>query len=270
MKLLVGCDPEAFLVHRKTGKAVSAHGLIPGTKDDPHIVEGGMIQVDGMAVEFGIEPAPDVRTFRRSINVVLRQLRDAVPKELDIVFQPIIEFDDDVLSTQPAEALALGCDPDFNAYTLNRNPAPQPPKPSIRSAGGHVHLGWNTGMSAFSREHILACSALVAELDYSLGVPSLSWDHDNLRRTIYGKAGAFRPKSYGLEYRTLSNAWLQSPELIDYVFLQTEKAFNRVVNQVAYTADKISLFQNRVRLTAKDVIDNNLTAIGESFVRNVQ
>ena len=34
------------------------------------------------------------------------------------------------------------------------------------------------------------------------------------RKELYGKAGAHRPKDYGVEYRVLSNYWLKSPELV--------------------------------------------------------
>ncbi len=48
----IGADPEIFL--RRRGKAFSAHGVIPGTKKEPHNVEKGAVQVDGMAVEFNV------------------------------------------------------------------------------------------------------------------------------------------------------------------------------------------------------------------------
>ena len=57
MQLLLGADPEAFVVLKDGGIPVSAHGLLPGTKDKPFPVEKGAVQVDGMAAEFNIEPA---------------------------------------------------------------------------------------------------------------------------------------------------------------------------------------------------------------------
>lgn len=45
------------------------------------------------------------------------------------------------------------------------------------------------------------------------------------RRELYGKAGAFRPTSYGVEYRTLSNFWLRRKEYMQWVYAQTHRAF---------------------------------------------
>jgi hypothetical protein len=52
------------------------------------------------------------------------------------------------------------------------------------------------------------------------------WDKDATRRQLYGKAGAFRPKPYGMEYRVLSNRWLDSEPLMRWVYntLQTAMA----------------------------------------------
>ena len=55
-------------------------------------------------------------------------------------------------------------------------------------------------------------------LDVYLGLDSLTYDKDVERRELYGKAGAFRPKEYGVEYRVLSNAWLISPLLMGRVY----------------------------------------------------
>lgn len=65
-------------------------------------------------------------------------------------------------------------------------------------------------------------------MDLHLGVPSLVLDKDTERRKLYGKAGAFRPKPYGVEYRTLSNFWIWSEENIKWAWDQTNKAIQFV------------------------------------------
>ncbi len=44
--------------------------------------------------------------------------------------------------------------------------------------------------------------------DLFLGLPSAGADKQGKRRELYGKAGRYRPTSYGIEYRVLSNYWL--------------------------------------------------------------
>ncbi len=56
-----GCDPEVFLM--VGDKYVSAHGLFPGTKAEPFKVEKGAVQVDGLALEFNIDPAKTPEEF---------------------------------------------------------------------------------------------------------------------------------------------------------------------------------------------------------------
>lgn len=217
MKLLIGADPEVF-VKDKQGRFRSAHGLIPGTKKEPYKVKNGAFQVDGMALEINIDPADTDDRFVYNIGSVLRQLAAAVP-DYELAIVPTAKFHGNHMRHQPEEALELGCEPDFNAYTERENPRPNG-NVNFRTGAGHVHVGFTQGADPKDPEHFQRCLTLVKYLDAFLGIPSLSWDKDQLRRSLYGKAGAFRPKSYGLEYRTLSNAWLKDERLVRYVFNQ--------------------------------------------------
>lgn len=226
MQVLIGADPELFV---KKGRSwVSGHGLVPGTKDNPFKVDKGAVQVDGMALEFNIDPAESEVEFVDNVQKVMQKLRDMVPGHV-LVAQPSVKFSKTTMSEAPEEALELGCDPDFNAYTGRENPRPTPTE-GLRTGAGHIHIGWGEGIDINHPVHKEACELLAKQLDYYLGMPSTIFDKDYKRRTVYGKAGAYRPKSYGMEYRTLSNAWLNSPELMSWVYKATVKAFNDLVD----------------------------------------
>ncbi len=52
-------------------------------------------------------------------------------------------------------------------------------------------------------------------MDLFIGITSLFLDDDNLRRSMYGKAGCFRNKSFGVEYRVVRNFWITTENYID-------------------------------------------------------
>jgi hypothetical protein len=96
----------------------------------------------------------------------------------------------------------------------------------MRTAAGHVHIGWKRSNNKIDLRHFEASRLLVKQLDYMLGVPSVLLDKVCARRMMYGSAGAFRPKKYGAEYRVLSNFWLEDKALMKWVFDSTQAAFN--------------------------------------------
>lgn len=218
----LGADPEFFVA--RNGKPVSAHGLIPGNKKAPMKVKKGAVQVDGMALEFNIDPAKTEKEFTSNLDTVLNTILGMVPG-YEMFNAPVAEFGQDYIRKQPEEARILGCEPDYNAYTGKANPRPDADTP-FRTASGHIHIGWTNDVDPHDPGHFEACCLLSKMLDLRLGIPSLAWDKDKKRRQLYGQAGCFRPKPYGMEYRVLSNAWLNPamPHLRKYVFGETVRA----------------------------------------------
>ncbi len=246
-KILIGADPELFMRNPNSGEFMSAHGLVPGTKREPHKVPFGAVQIDGTALEFNIDPASTVDEFLHNIQAVKQTLADYVPG-YNVVAEPVALYDQEYFDWEvPGEAKELGCDPDYNAWTLDKNPRPDPGNRPFRTASGHIHIGWTEGMDPFSDMHFQECADVARQMDYYLGIHSLLWDKDGTRRELYGKAGAFRPKSYGMEYRVLSNRWLSSPELIRWVYNQAVKGMN---SPSAYT---------QYGDLARQIIDGNVT-----------
>lgn len=227
MEILIGCDPELFLTN-KEGNFRSAWGLIPGTKEEPYKVDKGAVQVDGLALEFNTDPARTADEFVGNIKTVMGELRKMVPDDYDFAIVPSCRFNGNHFRAQPDEAKELGCTPDFDAYTLAETPKPNN-NTTMRTASGHVHIGFCEGADPGDPMHMQRCAALVKQLDWYLGLPSLFWDRDKQRRTMYGKAGCFRAKPYGVEYRTLSNAWLLDENRQRFVFDMAKLAVDDLI-----------------------------------------
>lgn len=207
----IGVDPELFLT--LDDKPVSAHGLIPGDKKAPYPVDGGAIQVDGTAVEFNTDPVPynSFSEFNAKIVRVMKNLAAEVKKngKYNLRITPVQEYDQEYFDSIPDEAKELGCDPDYCAYTLDVNPRPDGDR-LFRTGAGHIHIGWGADIPVDNREHHEICASFVKMLDATVGMFMVCIDRDNRRRELYGKAGAYRAKPYGVEYRYPSNVWLKS------------------------------------------------------------
>jgi hypothetical protein len=218
----IGADPEVFIRSKITGKLVSAHGMLPGTKEEPFKVKHGAVQVDGMAAEFNIDPAGTPAEFVRNVTAVMATLEEMIGDEYELAIIPTAHFGKELIDAQPDEAKILGCDPDYDAWYSQMNDAPDADTP-YRTAAGHVHIGWTEGATAGSSNHKKICEHLIRAMDRYTS-PLLRLEDDVLRRELYGKAGAYRPKSYGVEYRTPSNVWLTNEKTMRLMFAMTRTA----------------------------------------------
>lgn len=246
--IYVGADPELFLRNKKTGRFNSAFGIVPGTKEKPFSVPFGAVQVDGVAAEFNINPAASGGDFHAYCTKVIQSLAAFAPDH-ELVTQPVAVFDEDVWGKIPEESKALGCNPDFNAWTGQVNDPPDDQGKRMRTASGHIHIGWTEGESGTS--HFEDCMFVAKQLDYTIGLFTLLWDTDARRRSLYGKAGAFRPKPYGVEYRTPSNMWLKFPTLMPWIWNQ---AFSTVSH---LRSGNSTIMADKHGDLARQVIDNN-------------
>lgn len=218
----LGADPEVFL-RNKMGQHLSVIGMIGANKWAPkqiaNMAEGFTLQEDNVALEFGVPPAATKEEFVRNIRNVMKAGLSTLPatrfSRLSCTIFPESEMDN-------PNAWVFGCEPDFNAWTGEENTKPEAPHPFMRSAGGHIHV-----------ETELDKKNVIRAMDLFLGVPSVLMDQGTERRKLYGKAGAFRPKPYGVEYRTLSNFWIFRPKLIEWAWDQTARALHSAEHGIA-------------------------------------
>lgn len=213
----LGSDPEVFLVDQ-TGKHISALGYINADKwhplQIPDMAPGFTLQEDNVALEYGIPPAASAQEFSSHIDAVMKRSLKELPG-LSFSKLSCHVFTEDQM--QDPRAHVFGCEPDYNAWTKDYNASPQPPHPFMRSAGGHIHV------ETKENPH-----DVVKAMDLFLGVPSVLMDNGEQRKQMYGKRGAHRVKPYGVEYRTLSNFWIFTPELREWVWRNTERALQNL------------------------------------------
>lgn len=230
--VMIGCDPEGFL-RLKGGKFVSAAGLFPGTKDEPYKLDGGAVQVDGVALEFNIDAAETKEAFVGNIKKVLDQidgLVSKVDKDLQFSFVPVADFDKKTWEKVPDDAKVLGCDPDFSALTgmVNVNPTDSLKDSAIRTAAGHIHIGWTSGQDPDNFKHFVDCR-YIAQKFHNGGLEYFRprTDEEYRRLQFYGHSGSFRAKPYGVELRAPSNRWVANEESRGLMYDIVRNAFKK-------------------------------------------
>lgn len=235
-KLLHGCDPEVFLRDKRTKEFQSAYGLFPGTKAAPFKIERGAVQVDGMALEFNIDPVDNEKDFIQNIDIVLAQLNEMVrtnAPDCEIAFEPYASFDPIYFMCQPFEPKLLGCEPDFDEYGTEKAPSSDNQDRPFRTAAGHYHIGFTKGQTPQEKAHFEKCMLIAKAFKNAEGFTPQT-TNEQKRTALYGKPGSFRPKSYGVELRSPSNRWVETRE-------GRSKMFNIVQKKMTELAPRLGL-----------------------------
>jgi hypothetical protein len=244
---VAGADPELMLLTPE-GKLTSAIDVVPGTKEEPHKVSCGAVQHDNVMAEFNVNPSGTDDEFVHNMREVLRELSDMIAP-LTLVARASANFPKKELQSEVAQV--FGCDPDFDSWSLQMNSIDGTAgMETFRSAGGHFHIGEKKATKEMLQDPYGKIE-VVKMLDIFQGIVSIAIDNDKTapkRRALYGRAGAHRPKDYGVEYRALGNFWVRSPDLVHMMYELADRA-------VALTLDGKST----------EIIDS----IGESEIQRV-
>ena len=225
--VMLGSDPELFIINEQTGEVVSSIGLIPGEKGKPWtegLSEGYGLEIDNILAEFNIPPCKTKDEWLHHMNFMKDFIVDFVKKvnpDYNIMHKASAHVDPKILDNPIAQL--FGCSVSYNAYTEMPNPCPEGASTNLRSSGCHIHLSYNEPNTFDSIN-------MIKMMDVYLGIPSVILDPDTERRSLYGKAGDFRLASYGLEYRVLSGFFLKNDETIGFMWDQTMKAIDAYNN----------------------------------------
>lgn len=232
----MGCDPEIFAVEGDDPEKVIPAWKFLGSKKEPsyttnNVGHGAMpMYWDGFQAEFttrgGITCLGYVfDSVYEGMQGVYNYLKK-YDKKAKLSIRSVLPVDFETLQTESEEHVQFGCMPSYNAYGLSGAPNDGRTCP-IRFAGGHIHFG----MAADHMQKIkdpAALKRLIWHLDAIAGVTCVSlfekWDNP-ARRNYYGLPGEYRLPKHGLEYRTLSNAWLCHPLIGNIVFEVARRAY---------------------------------------------
>lgn len=263
----IGTDSECFLRSKDSGRLVSAIPFINGTKHEPQPLPGGNIQRDNVAMEVATDPASDLAQFVGNVGSVLKNARCVIPKLYEIDAVPSANFPEDQLDHP--EALQFGCDADYDAYKVRENDKPVLKNPLFRSCGGHIHVGTGDNPRYDFLKNFHGKIDMVKTMDAVHGIVSTLLDHSPQaveRRSLYGKAGTHRPKSYGVEYRVLSNFWIKSPLLVSLMYNLTKDALELMAAGKALKLIE-AIGADKIRATINDGLYDDAVEIMNSHVR---
>src|SRR5690606_8268746 len=255
------CDPE-FFIRSRGGTLIPAHERLPAKGHRTGVFW------DGFQGEFTVPAESCLDLLRANIEDALfatrRHLEGGEYLSMDNVVEPPTEW----LEKAPPKYVNFGCAPSRNVY----DDVPQiqgldPRSVPIRTAGGHIHLSLPAGFLGKTDKAAELFVLAVKELDRVLGVISIGlfqhWERPD-RRILYCMAGEFRKTNYGMEYRTLSNAWLVHPVAYNLVY----EISRRVIGYVYHHEKPLAIWKVTEKQARQIIDDVDIRLAKKVFARN--
>lgn len=273
-KMTFGADPEIFLL--SNGQIVGSERAIPEGGVATHEFYSHSTGVaklvrDGVQVELHLPPTNCREWLSLEIMTTFQRLKGhlanmaANDKLFEVSFTQVVEVSPEELKSLTPLSRRLGCQPSFNWYSPAATIGVNPDTYTKRSAGGHLHFGLPSHLMPY-REKLAPIS------DVLIGNTSVLIDRDPNaaeRRRVYGRAGEFRTPRHGFEYRTLSNYWLRSKELVGLVTgLMRLAVFvldTSVDEKDGWPADEALMELVNLRDVEKAINENNLELAKANF-----
>ena len=260
--ITLGADPEIFI--KNETEIVSAEGLTEGgSKEFPKPIStvGHAIQEDGIMFEYNIPPSKTEDEWVDNHKFCLDYL-DILAKANGYELSNAVSSEINPMYLISPQATTFGCEPDWNVYLQDINPTPDN-NTNLRCAGGHVAIGY---VQEGEEGDFKITEKIVQIFDMFLTLPALFKDNDTRRRELYGKAGSFRVKEWGVECRSLSNFWIQSEDLMRWVYRQSIKVAELVLENETEADELIEKYSDRVR----EAIDTNNLELATVILQEIE
>ncbi len=266
-----GSDPELHLFDNETKRIVSSLRILGRNKLDPIILGDGMkMYADNVLIEAAFPPAL-AETVVAMIRDVFTRMQEKLGARYSLLPKASHVYDPEELA-DPA-CWETGCNPNFDVYAEAMN-LPADFKDGQRTGSFHIHVG----NPLFDGNKMEMKAIAIRLMDVFVGCASVIFDKDEsapARRSLYGKAGEFRPTSYGAEYRVLGNYPLRSPEttklvydLVDYTMTHIHNKTDRDVLKAINPLEVQTAINTNDRTLALKVLDK--AALPHKLLARVQ
>lgn len=237
--LSFGSDPELFFV--KDGEVIPSTAVMDS--DTSRVTRDG----------FQVELHPSSNHCRQVAGTNIAQCMHDVfdiarTKGVELSFAVAHRISDAVWKRTNKETKRFGCNPTENVHEKKQKRSTGM-REKFRAGGGHIHVG---NLTSAEKADL---PTIVKLFDIVVGNTLVLVDRDENnkeRRKNYGRAGEYRPKPYGVEYRVPSNFWLRHYVLWSFVSGLIGNAMLHYRN--GFAKDIISKFNMK---DIRDAINNN-------------
>jgi len=220
----VGHDSEAFAYRKGVGYYPMINN-VGGTKEHPLVVPGGNLQEDGLSIEMAVDATSSLEQFLERTKAVKEQMNSkvrAAGASLRII--PSVAFSEGIIGSFMPKSIEQGCDPDYNIYTGEENEYPDLQETLFRHGSGHIHVDCLAAV-----ESPTVMKNLVRLMDIRIKAPQWLIEGDVERNKAQGALGNYRPKKYGVEYRSSSNIILTDDKILTHAFEAAQRSSMDVV-----------------------------------------
>ena len=276
-----GADPEFFFTKGK--EVIGSEKILKGDIEarDEYNTPYGKVIIDGVQAELNPAPSSCREAFATNLSQCFREVANLTKKDknLNVSFTQVVTVGKKEFDSLSDDSKKFGCAESQNVYNKKSSITVDPNVYRKRSAGGHIHMGANAGSPL--RKVLETTDVLIPIMDLIVGNTCVLIDRnpDNKeRRKNYGRAGEFRVQPHGMEYRTLSNFWLQSYQLMSFVMGLSRLAVSIVAdsNTDSYgRGDKTEDFAKNLlklvdRKKVEEAINNNNFVLAYSNFIKIQ
>ena len=193
MKLKIGVEVELVVSNQREPVVCD---FLKYTKSKPLIDNGNLYMKDASLLEIALRPCSSPEQYEEAVEEGLYKANQLLPPNHSLSAQACTQYTQEQLDKDPYSSV-LGCGQSLNFYEHRKMPAQY--TDTSRYGGVHVNVSIGSKMPLSFVYGMDSIAGLLSASEWETDAP----EKHRKRRTWYGRAGEYRRKPFGIEYRTL-------------------------------------------------------------------